>query len=273
MTNTKFRKRALLSSVAMLLVALVALGSATFAWFSTTNTAKAGSFSAKTAKSSNILLSETGNSGWTNDLTFTQNTALGTTNGGTNLKPVTTKDFTNWYAKMADDYNYGYSTDSYTGPIADIKTAGDYVKYTTLYIQSVGADKSLKLDCKVTYPETTTTGVDYLRVALVPKTGGYTTDNFAAAESGSKNILFANLHDDYANATNGWTSGTQSSDPLGDATGFAKGTFGTQITLGAADADEIYGYDVYVYYEGNDPQCKDMYAGTNLKVDFEVEAV
>ena len=33
MTNTKFRKRALLSSVAMLLVALVALGSATFAWF------------------------------------------------------------------------------------------------------------------------------------------------------------------------------------------------------------------------------------------------
>ena len=30
MTNTKFRKRALLSSVAMLLVALVALGSATF---------------------------------------------------------------------------------------------------------------------------------------------------------------------------------------------------------------------------------------------------
>lgn len=33
MTNTKFRKRALLSSVAMLLVALVALGSATFAWY------------------------------------------------------------------------------------------------------------------------------------------------------------------------------------------------------------------------------------------------
>ena len=35
MTNTKFRKRALLSSVAMMLVALVAIGSATFAWFAT----------------------------------------------------------------------------------------------------------------------------------------------------------------------------------------------------------------------------------------------
>lgn len=33
MTNTKFRRRALISSLAMLLVALVALGSATFAWF------------------------------------------------------------------------------------------------------------------------------------------------------------------------------------------------------------------------------------------------
>lgn len=41
MTNTKFRKRALLSSVAMLLVALVALGSATFAWFVANPTATA----------------------------------------------------------------------------------------------------------------------------------------------------------------------------------------------------------------------------------------
>lgn len=41
MKNTKFRKRALLSSVAMLLVALVALGSATFAWFVANPTASA----------------------------------------------------------------------------------------------------------------------------------------------------------------------------------------------------------------------------------------
>ena len=41
MTNTKFRRRALISSVAMLLVALVALGSATFAWFVANPTASA----------------------------------------------------------------------------------------------------------------------------------------------------------------------------------------------------------------------------------------
>ena len=41
MKNTTFRKKALLSSVAMLLVALVALGSATFAWFTTNPTVTA----------------------------------------------------------------------------------------------------------------------------------------------------------------------------------------------------------------------------------------
>lgn len=44
---TKSRKRMLLSSVAMLLVALVALGSATFAWFTTNKTVTADGFSGK----------------------------------------------------------------------------------------------------------------------------------------------------------------------------------------------------------------------------------
>jgi len=48
MTNTKLRKRALLSSVAMLLVALVALGSATFAWFVANPTATASGLALKT---------------------------------------------------------------------------------------------------------------------------------------------------------------------------------------------------------------------------------
>ena len=47
MTNTKFRRRALLSSVAMLLVALVALGSATFAWFTENPVVTASGISAK----------------------------------------------------------------------------------------------------------------------------------------------------------------------------------------------------------------------------------
>ena len=58
MTNTKFRKRALLSSVAMLLVALVALGSATFAWFTQSTTATASGLAISTTKSSELKVAK-----------------------------------------------------------------------------------------------------------------------------------------------------------------------------------------------------------------------
>ena len=54
MTNTKFRRRALVSSVAMLLVALVALGSATFAWFAEKPDAYAQGLSIKTTASDGL---------------------------------------------------------------------------------------------------------------------------------------------------------------------------------------------------------------------------
>jgi len=61
MTNTKFRKRALLSSVAMLLVALVALGSATFAWYQATLSVTATGMTLKTTAGAGLLVAtETG---------------------------------------------------------------------------------------------------------------------------------------------------------------------------------------------------------------------
>ncbi len=56
MTNTKFRKRALLSSVAMLLVALVALGSATFAWFTSLPTANAQGLTMKATAAQGLVV-------------------------------------------------------------------------------------------------------------------------------------------------------------------------------------------------------------------------
>ena len=71
MTNTKFRKRALLSSVAMLLVALVALGSATFAWFVANPEVKADGLTATTKADSGIRIAS--------------DTDLGTTAAGAQL--------------------------------------------------------------------------------------------------------------------------------------------------------------------------------------------
>ena len=56
MKNTKFRRRALVSSVAMLLVALVALGSATFAWFSADPNAHTTGLNLKATSSTGLLI-------------------------------------------------------------------------------------------------------------------------------------------------------------------------------------------------------------------------
>ena len=56
MTNTKFRKRALLSSVAMLLVAFIALGSATFAWFINNPSATATGVKFHTSAASGLVI-------------------------------------------------------------------------------------------------------------------------------------------------------------------------------------------------------------------------
>ena len=90
MTNTKFRKRALLSSVAMLLVALVALGSATFAWFTEDPDADAQGIPAYAQTSKGLLISTD------TDSTPSHHAALAKNIGSFYLAPSTTSDGTNY---------------------------------------------------------------------------------------------------------------------------------------------------------------------------------
>ncbi len=71
MKNTTFRKKALLSSVAMLLVALVALGSATFAWFAANPNASATGISLKTTASTGLVIkTDSDQDDWTHNATL-----------------------------------------------------------------------------------------------------------------------------------------------------------------------------------------------------------
>ena len=67
MKNTTFRKKALLSSVAMLLVALVALGSATFAWFTANPNADATGLKLKTTAASGLVIRTTTDPNWSHN--------------------------------------------------------------------------------------------------------------------------------------------------------------------------------------------------------------
>ena len=70
MKNTTFRKKALLSSVAMLLVALVALGSATFAWFTANPNADASGLSVKTTAASGLVIKTATEGVWSHNAIF-----------------------------------------------------------------------------------------------------------------------------------------------------------------------------------------------------------
>ena len=272
MTNTKFRKRALLSSVAMLLVALVALGSATFAWFSSTNNATASSMTAKTNVSSNILLNEyqtgAGANGfahdWAQTLTFNQGTSTSAGTDGTSaMMPVTTKDFSTWNQVLASNYNVGYATNSYTA-VSNIKTSGEYAKYTTLYIKNTGEPTNANINVTATPAVSgNSLGSDYIRVALVPIAAE--TNGATAALS---QIIFGS-NNDRSNITAGWNAEgqTDSSDSI---VGDTAKPLGTAQSLGQLAKNAVYGFDVYVYFEGTDFDCKDEYAGGNLNVAFEV---
>ncbi len=81
MKNTTFRKKALLSSVAMLLVALVALGSATFAWFSSNKTVTASGMNVTSGAAQGLVISNNFGNSYHNSVKFLQ--------GGTEQAPAT----------------------------------------------------------------------------------------------------------------------------------------------------------------------------------------
>lgn len=269
MTNTKFRKRALLSSVAMLLVALVALGSATFAWFEATNHADAQTIGANTAKSSNIVVSETNNGNdWTHALTFALGTTAGT-EGGKQLVPVTTTDFSDWKTGTAAVYDKGYSTNvaSQSGAISN----GAYVKHTELFVKST-TEQAVQVTPSFTNSGVTSRDKQILRVAFVPKATGF-TNNY------DKPIIWATLVsgglDD--RAASGWTAASQTAaDPKFVSTTTAGKTVATlsdwgAVNLGTFSEDQVMGFDVYVWVEGTDLQCIDSNSGTTAAIKFDFD--
>lgn len=269
MTNTKFRKRALLSSVAMLLVAIVALGSATFAWFNTQNSATARTVTATTTKGSDITLSETGGAGaspWTHSLVFSQYTLHDTEN----LVPVTTQDFSTWNYVNAADYDTGYATAAYNSFLKSaIGNYPGYVKHSYLYVKSSKAQ-----NVTITPQLTTNNNGSFVRMAFVPiaatSAATPTGHNQATAVGASKQIIWCNTGlNDRANSS--WNASGQSAEPYFTATNATiNTTMTTPLVLSNVTAEAIYGFEVFVWEEGTDLDCHDENAASSVVVTFNV---
>lgn len=231
--KTTSRKRLLVSSVAMLLVAMLALGTATYAWFTSNTTATANGLNVKTSKTSTLEISKSDHEWGTSvDYAHTQSMyPASTANGTAFFKTVAA-------AKTAFDRDENQPIESASG--------GTYVFAEQLNVKNSG-EGTVK-DIKITINNFT---CKYGRIALVPATE-------AGAISYPEGKSFVNyVYDtdgeayDALNATTGATTAITPDNSM-------------VIDVPNLGTNEAAYYNLYVWFEGQDEQCFDTNAGQNL---------
>lgn len=258
--KTTSRKRLLISSVAMLLVAMLALGTATFAWFTTSTNPYADNFSAKTTKQSTLLLSDSSRTGWTSHLDY---------NVGNKTMYPASGNGTSWVKGTASNSLTGVIDKNTLQAVAPSPAQGvipsDYLFAQELNLKNNGtADiKDVSIDF---YLNTSNNkdAAEYARVALVPIDGTkVTADDYVALG----NNVYSTTTKTYNPIikTDG-TEGTQIS---------TKTTFHVDVTTGdeVMKPDEVRYYKLYVWFEGQDKNCVDALSGQEIPgLEFDVSS-
>ena len=243
MKNTKFRKRALLSSVAMLLVAILALGSATFAWFTQNTTATANNIYAKTVKASTLLISKA-NHAWNTSVSYTQ----GSSTSSQIMFPASSGNGTAWFEATSDNETTGAVK---AGTIKAVTPAGTNAKFVyaeELNVKNGGDTGSPSISNITIEWNWPTDTADYARIALVEcNESGAVTGTFTDAVYAQNNRAYQGLPA---------TSGTGAAITPKTATSINVGT----LAAGAAKY-----YKLFVWFEGQDTACVDSNAGQTLE--------
>lgn len=249
--KTTSRKRLLISSVAMLLVAMLALGTATFAWFTTSTNPYADNFSAKTTKQSTLLLSDSSRTGWTSHLDY---------NAGNKIMYPASGNGTSWVKGTASNSLTGVIDQNTLQAVAPSPAQGvipsDYLFAQELNLKNNGtADiKDVSIDFYLNTSDNKD-AAEYARVALVPIDGTkVTADDYVALG----NNVYSTTTKTYNPIikTDG-TEGTQIS---------TKTTFHVDVTTDdeVMKPDEVRYYKLYVWFEGQDENCVDALSGQKI---------
>lgn len=263
---TKTRKRMLLSSIAMLLVALVALGSATYAWFTVSKTVTANEMRVQAIASAGLEISNTGASG-----TYDTTVSFGQTNDATSfqLKPVSWNGTTPTgfipAANVTDDTNGTYSgafkaSESASPTAASTGLAYGHNNYFAIYKVWVRSAKTNSGDTYTTSDAHTVrakvaiTGDNaaFARVQFIDNTASTKTiyadaaaeDNTVVAAAGSEKTIYTTVaHDTFAAVT------------------------GTEANVATGKE-----YTVIVWFDGEDAQCKDSAKNSAASIVLTFEA-
>lgn len=252
MKHSTFRKSSLISSVALLLVAIVALSGATFAWFSSKGTATATGINATTEQGSNLVISNEQTSGWTQSL------ALGVNK---ELTPVTTNDLSVWKTANADSFNAQVpGSKGYTDASVD-----DYI-CQRIYVMYDAASGTKDVTATLTATAATGTTTNFYRVAVKPVAGVAGEDGNGLSNTETFTEAYYYSVSDKNHATYTDTEGNTIDPTWGNYTVSTV----ANIALGTLNAKAVYAYDVYVWFEGEDLDCIDSYSTNNvtLQIDF-----
>lgn len=278
--KTNAKKRMLISSVAMLLVAMIALGTATFAWFTSSTTATAKGINVMTIKSSELVISKL-NKDWGTQVNYTYGyDAEGTDVGAQTLLPVSSANGTNWYStSAAAKTSYAAASDA---TVQTINSKTGYYFAEQLNVKNNGeADvENVKIEFTLGTDTDAATKTGYYRIALVPVSDN--DDNTDVLPSAAANFFATNelaegetiptLTNIYGAAdVNGYKALTAASvTSLSDkvkpntATSVNVGTLkGKDVELKTGEKNAAY-YNLYVWFEGQDEDCYDAEAGATI---------
>lgn len=234
-----FRKKALLSSLSMLMVATVAVGSATFAWFTSSTSATAENIMVQTTKSSELQVSD-------KSLIWGDTVDYGMEEYKT-LRPATSSDGENWYSNVAEakTASTAKSGNAYTQQTGT--NLNNYVFVNMLNIKNAGGQECTGVQIKI---ETTTTS-KFARIALVPCDAQTVADTMPTVTTDN---FKANIYGAAADDT--WKPWTGSALTTEDYTTAAAAN-NKVVTVGAIPANEVRSYKVLVWFEGEDSDCYD----------------
>lgn len=270
--KTNAKKRMLISSVAMLLVAMIALGTATFAWFTSNTSATADDLSVKTVKASELKLSSV-QIDWTDSLHYNYLNKV--------LKPASSANGVDWFSATAAGKD-SFAADA--SSVAAIKSQysqakngiADYVFMDQLNVANFGgADvENVKIEFALSEGQIST-GKKYLRLALVPASRralSSDTTGLPAIKDGE--AFDANVYSvgpDTADAFK--TASATATVATIDASSTVSVNVGTLTGAvdGALSANGAKYYNLYVWFEGQDVDCADANAGNDMpKLTFTV---
>lgn len=264
--KTKSRKRLLISSVAMLLVAMLALGTATFAWFTQNTSATADGFGAKTVKASELKLSSKYVTKWTESLHYNYDKVL---------KPVSTVNGKTWFTAVAA------GKDNSTASLASAKELTeteipDYAIVDQLNIRNFGGAAVDKVKINFTLNEKNDNGsatdYKYLRVALVKvdKAGDTSAKDY---ETKFADSVYADGIDSAMAISSLDVDAKGKVTKINEFKISAKDASSTTFSIPVGEL-EAYNetapsgctayYNLYAWFEGQDENCKDANAGNKM---------